>query len=207
MTHLFKEKSMPKKRLPAEERKKQILKCAVKVFARTNYQSTRVSDIAAEAGISEAMVYKHFPAKNAIYLEVLKHMSTRILTFWEEEIEKEPDAYQALRGMGITYFRRMSRHPDELKVQFKAIAEVSNPEIADRLQQDHQNYMNLIRKVIKKGVRDGSFRKNVDTVSLGFLFDGVGILMNMMNLLSFGDTFNEKTATKIIDHLLESIKA
>jgi hypothetical protein len=112
-----------------------------------------------------------------------------------------------LRNMGITYFRRMSRHPDELKVQFKAIAEVGNPEIADRLHQDHQNYMNLIRKVIKKGVRDGSFRKNVDTVSLGFLFDGVGILMNMMNLLSFGDTFNEKTATKIIDHLLESMKA
>jgi AcrR family transcriptional regulator len=166
-----------------------------------------VADIAAEAGISEAMVYKHFPSKNAIYLDVLTHMSTRILTFWKEEIDKEPDAYQALRNMGITYFRRMSRHPEELKVQFKAIAEAGNPEIADRLRQDHQNYMNLIRKVIKKGTREGSFRKNVDTVSLGFLFDGVGILMNMMNLLSFGDKFNEKTVTKIIDHLLESIKA
>jgi AcrR family transcriptional regulator len=206
MTHLFKEIGMPQKRLPAEERKKQILKCAVKVFARTNYQSTRVADIAAEAGISEAMIYKHFSSKNAIYLDVLKHMSTRILTFWKEEIEKEPDAYQALRNMGITYFRRMSRHPDELKVQFKAIAEVGNPEIADRLHQDHQNYMNLIRKVIKKGIREGSFRRNVDTVSLGFLFDGMGILMNMMHLLSFGDKFNEKTAAKIIDHLLESIK-
>ena len=73
---------MPQKRLPAEERKKQILKCAVKVFARANYQTTRVADIAAEAGISEAMVYKHFPSKNAIYLDVLKHMSTRILTFY-----------------------------------------------------------------------------------------------------------------------------
>ena len=77
-------------------------------------------------------------------LDVLKHMSTRILKFWKEEIEKEPDAYQALRNMGITYFRRMSRRPEELKVQFKAIAEVGNPEIADRLHQDHQNYMNLM---------------------------------------------------------------
>jgi hypothetical protein len=67
--------------------------------------------------------------------------------------------------------------------------------------------MNLIRKVIKKGIREGSFRKNVDTISFGFLFDGVGILMNMMNLLSFGDKFNEKTVTKIIDHLLESMKS
>ncbi len=207
MTHLLKVKMMPKKRLPAEERKKQILKCAVKVFAQTNYQSTRVADIAAEAGISEAAVYKHFPSKNEIYLDVLKHMSTRILTFWKEEIHKETDAYQALRNMGLTYFRRMSRHPDELKVQFQAIAEVGNPEIADRLHQDHQNYMNLIRKVIQRGIREGSFRKKVDTVSLGFLFDGVGILMNMMNLLSFGKKFNQKTITRIIDHLLESMKA
>jgi len=198
---------MPKKRLPAKERKKQILKCAVKVFAQTNYQSTRVADIAAEAGISEAAVYKHFPSKNDIYLDVLKHMSTRILTFWKEEIHKEPDAYQALRNMGITYFRRMSKHHDELKVQFQAIAEVANPEIADRLHQDHQNYMDLIGKVIKKGINKGSFRKDADPDILSWLFNGVGILMNMMNLLSFREKFNEKTVTKIIDHLLESIKA
>jgi len=198
---------MSTKRLPAIERKKQILKCAVKVFARNNYQSTRVADIAAEAGISEAAVFKHFLTKNTIYLEVLKHMSDRILTFWEEEIGKEPDAYQALRNMGLTYFRRMSQHPEELKVQFQAISEVDNPEIADRLRQDHQNYMNLIRKVIKKGMREGSFRKDADPDTLSWLFDGVGILMNMMNLLSFREKFNEKTVTKIIDHLLESIRA
>jgi len=198
---------MPKKRLPAEKRKKQILKCAVKVFARTNYQSTRVADIAAEAGISEAAVYKHFPSKNTIYLDALKHMSTRILTFWKEEMDKEPDAYQALRNMGLTYFRRMNKHPDELKVQFQAIAEVGNPEIADRLHQDHQNYMDLIGKVIKKGIREGSFRKDADPDILSWLFNGLGILMNMMNLLSFRENFNEKTVTEIIDHLLESIKA
>jgi len=198
---------MPQKRLPAEKRKEQILKCAVKVFARNNYQSARVADIASEAGISEAAVYKYFPSKNAIYLKVLKHMSSRILTFWQEEINKEPNAYRALRNMGLTYFRRMSKHPDELRVQFQAIAEVENPEILKRLHQDHQNYMDLINKVIQRGIQEGSFRKDVNSAVLGWLFDGVGILMNMMNLLSFKEEFNEKTVAKIIDHLLESIKA
>ena len=198
---------MPQKRLPADERKKQILKSAVKIFARTNYQTTRMSDIAAEANISEAMVYKHFKSKNDIYIEVLKHMSTRILTFWKEEIEKEPNPYTALRNMGITYFRRMSRHPDELNVQFKAIAEVKNPEIARRLHQDHHEYMKLIQTVIKKGKQQGVFKKDADAVIQGFIFDGVGILMNMMHLLSFKDQFTEKRVIKIIDHLLEAIKA
>jgi len=198
---------MPQKRLPAKERKIQILKCAVTVFARSNYQSARMADIAAEAGISEAAVYKYFPSKSAIYLNVLEHMSTRILTFWQEEIDKEPNAYAALRSMGLTYVRRMSRHPEEVKVQFKAIAETGNPEIANRLREDHENYMELIQKVIRKGILDGSLRQDADPDLLGFLFDGVGILMNMMKLLSFEDRFDEMTILKIMDHLLDSIKA
>lgn len=198
---------MTRKRLPAKKRKKQILKCAVIVFARSNYQSARMADIAAEAGISEAAVYKYFPSKSAIYLNVIEHMSTRTLTFWKEEIDKEPDAYQALRNMGLTYFRRMNRHPEEVKVYFKAIAEAGNPEIAARLHKDHDNYMRLIRKVIRKGIQDGSFKKDADPSTVGFLFDGVGILMNMMKLLSFEEKFNEKTILKIMDHLLDSIKA
>ena len=198
---------MTKKRLPAAERRKQILKCAVNVISQSNYQSTRVADIAAEAGISEAAVYKHFPSKNSIYIEILTHMSNRILAFWQEEIDKEPDPYKALRNMGLTYFRRMSSHPAELKVQFQAIAEVGNPEIAERLHQDHQNYMDLIKKVIRKGIREGTFKKTADADVLGWLFDGVGILMNVMNILSFEGEFDEKTVTKVIDFLLDSIKA
>ena len=62
-----------KKRLKAEDRRKQILKCAVKVFARSNYKTTRVADIAQEAGISEAAIYKYFAKKETIYLEILEH--------------------------------------------------------------------------------------------------------------------------------------
>ena len=74
------EELVDRQRLPAEERKKQILLCAVKVFARSNYRSARVGDIAAEAGISEAAIYRHFPSKKSIYLEILRHMSGRIVT-------------------------------------------------------------------------------------------------------------------------------
>jgi AcrR family transcriptional regulator len=130
----------PRKRLPAAERKKQILSSAVKVFARSNYRAARVADIAAEAGISEAAIYKYFPSKERIFLEILGHMSERILLLWQEELDQEQDALEAMRNMGLSFFRRMMSHPHELKVQFQAISEVDDNKIARQLRQDHENY-------------------------------------------------------------------
>lgn len=196
----------PKKRLPAEERKKQILLSAVKVFARSNYRAARVADIAAEAGISEAMIYKHFPSKKSIFLEILKHMSERIIIFWQGEVDKEEDALAALRNMGITYYRRMTKHPNELKVQFQGISETDDKEIARQLHQDHENYMRFIGHVLKKGIEQGTMRKDLDVNTLVWVFNGMGILLNMMKLLSFEKEFSEETVAKMMDIFLDYLK-
>lgn len=196
-----------RKRLPAEERKKQILRLAVKVFARSNYRAGRVADIATEAGVSEAAVYKYFPSKKRIFLEILRHMSDSILLLWQQEVDQEEDALKAMRNMGITYFERMMRHPDELKVQFQAISEVHDKQIASQLRQDHQKYMRFIEKVIRKGIRQGTVRKDLDVPTMAFLFDGVGILMNMMRLLSVDRSFGPKRVRDLIDHVIASLKA
>ena len=196
-----------KKRVPAEERKKQILKCAVKVFARSNYRSAKMSDIAAEAGISEAMVYKYFPSKKTIFLKILRHMSDRIITFWREESEKTTDALVVLKSMGLTYYKRMKNHPDELKVQFQAISEIDDKEIARQLRQDHSNYMKYINSVLEKGMEQGVIRKDLDAELTAFLFNGGGIVMNMMKLLSFDKVVNERYIERIIQLFVDSIRA
>jgi len=195
------------KRLPAPERRKQILRSAVRVFARSNYRAAKVADIAAEAGVSEALLYKLFASKQAIFLEILQHMSERIVAAWQEEVDREKDAVKALHKMGVTYYQRMKKHPEELRVQFQAISEIADKEIAERLRRDHESYMRFISKVIRKGQRQGSVRKGLDVEMLGFLFNGGGILMNMMRLLSFERRFNDALVLRLMDHLVDSIKA
>ena len=195
------------KRLPAEERKKQILKCAVKVLARSNYYNTKMSDIAKEAGISEALVYKHFPSKKAIFLSVLKHMSDRILFFWQDEIAPTESALERLRFMLLGYYQRMIKHPNELKVQFMAVAGIDDKDVLKRLRKDQQNYIQSIADVIEEGIRKGEVRKDVDVNALAFAYNGSGIMMNMMRLLGFKRKLNEETVVSMIDHFIASIKA
>jgi len=153
------------------------------------------------------MIYKHFPSKKSIFLEILKHMSERIIIFWQGEVDKEEDALEALRNMGITYYRRMIKHPNELKVQFQAISETDDKEIAEQLHQDHENYMRFIGSVLKKGVEQGTMRKDLDVDILVWIFNGMGILLNMMKLLSFEKEFSEETVAKMMDVIIGYLRA
>jgi len=133
-------------------------------------------------------------------------MSDRVIILWQQEVENEEDAVKAIERMAITYYRRMMKHPQELKVQFQAISEVDDRDIARQLRQDHRNYRRFIEEVIKKGIRQGSVRKDLDVPTTGFLLDGVGILMNMMKLLSFHRELTEKSLRKMMDMLIHSIR-
>lgn len=60
-----------RRRLPAEERRKQIILAAQEVFARTNLQGARTRDIAKAAEINQATLFEHFESKEALFQEAV----------------------------------------------------------------------------------------------------------------------------------------
>ena len=48
------------------EKRRQILEAAVRVFARDGYHTSRVADVAAEAGVAHGLVYHYFASKSAL---------------------------------------------------------------------------------------------------------------------------------------------
>jgi AcrR family transcriptional regulator len=61
---------MKKARMSAEDRKQAIVRAALPLFARQGYAETTTRDLAKAAGVSEPLLYKHFPGKEALYLEI-----------------------------------------------------------------------------------------------------------------------------------------
>jgi AcrR family transcriptional regulator len=69
-----KQKSAPpaaKSRMPGEDRRRQILDVAVEVFARNGFGGTKTKEIALAAGISEAILFRHFASKEDLYHAIL----------------------------------------------------------------------------------------------------------------------------------------
>lgn len=63
----------PSMKLPAADRKQAILTAAAPVFARLGRAGATTKEIAKAAGISEALLYRHFPGKEALYAELENH--------------------------------------------------------------------------------------------------------------------------------------
>ena len=70
--------SAPAGRLRRIERRDQILAAATRAFARGGFVVTGLDDIAAEAGISRVVLYRHFESKADLYRAVLERTRSRI---------------------------------------------------------------------------------------------------------------------------------
>lgn len=56
--------------MTAEERRDLIIQSVIPLFAREGFKGVTTKMLAKEAGVSEALLYQHFPSKEAIYAEV-----------------------------------------------------------------------------------------------------------------------------------------
>lgn len=72
------------RRLRRLDRRDQVLAAATRAFARNGFEATNLDDVAAEAGISKVLLYRHFDSKADLYRAVLdrslKHLEATVGT-------------------------------------------------------------------------------------------------------------------------------
>ena len=75
-----------KKRLSAEERRISIVESAMPVFVQKGFACTTTREIAEAAGVSEALLYKHFSSKDDIYREILDYCCSNYEEYMDEVV-------------------------------------------------------------------------------------------------------------------------
>jgi len=93
--------AMSKRRLSGEDRRASILEAAQTIFARDGFDRAKTQQIAKLARISEALVFRHFPTKSALYRAVLR----KLITDQDESIA----AYGSFDESGAGLIQMMER--------------------------------------------------------------------------------------------------
>jgi TetR/AcrR family transcriptional regulator len=76
-----------RKRLKAEERRSQLLGIAKKLFSECGFENTTTKAIAAAAGVTEAIIFRHFASKEELYASILDHKADEIdIKAWGAEL-------------------------------------------------------------------------------------------------------------------------
>jgi AcrR family transcriptional regulator len=73
-------------RMAGEERRLQLLAVAVSLFSERGFRGTTTKEIAQAAGVSEAMVFRHFATKEELYAAILDHKACSSCNFQPEDM-------------------------------------------------------------------------------------------------------------------------
>src|SRR5213076_2706747 len=95
--------SVTRPRMAAAERRRCVLDAAVRVFCRSSYRAATTAEIARECGVTEPVLYRHFPSKRDLYLACLDAAWAHVRKLWEEAFANEPDPRLRIAAMGRAY--------------------------------------------------------------------------------------------------------
>lgn len=70
-----------RRRLPPAQRRALIIEAAGRLFAERGFDATRLDEIAAAAGVTKPILYRHFTDKNALYVALLERHRADLGTF------------------------------------------------------------------------------------------------------------------------------
>jgi AcrR family transcriptional regulator len=73
-------------KLPREQRREQILAAATPILARAGHAGTSLDDIAAAAGISRMIIYRHFASKDDLYRAATRRAADRLAGAVRDEL-------------------------------------------------------------------------------------------------------------------------
>jgi AcrR family transcriptional regulator len=112
------------------DRRSKLLAAAERLMAERGYLAVRLEDIGAAAGVSGPAIYRHFPNKEALLVELLVGISTRLLSGAQAVVAQASGIELALDGLVDFHLDFALGEPDLIRIQDRDLAHL--PERAKR---------------------------------------------------------------------------
>jgi AcrR family transcriptional regulator len=121
-------------RMTAEERRADVLRAAVPVFAKGGFHGTSTDDVAKAAGISQPYLFRLFPTKKALFLELVEHGFGRVRQAFIEAVG-DLLGEQAMHAMGQRYGELLLDR-DQLMLQMHFYGACDDPDVATAVRRE-----------------------------------------------------------------------
>src|SRR3954447_24709446 len=124
----------PRKRLSAEDRRSAILDAALEVFSRRGYNGASIDEIAQAAGISKALIYKHFPSKKDLHVSLLERHTQQIFVALARTADTQEPGEVRVRSGVSAFCDWVETHPLAFRLLFRDTFEAEVADVLNRLQ-------------------------------------------------------------------------
>jgi AcrR family transcriptional regulator len=166
-----------RERLTAAERRAAVLDTACRVFYRSSYRGATTAEIARESGVSEPILYRHFPSKRDLYLAVLDEAWERVRERWDSVVTEEPDPSLWIATMGRAYLQSKDERSQLAALWIQALNEAGHdPKIRRYLRDQVREVHDYVAGVIRRAQGAGGLIADRDPGAEAWIFMSLGLL-------------------------------
>ena len=141
------------------EKRRVILRAAITVFARHGYHTSRVADVAREAGVAYGLVYHYFQSKEDLLETIFRRTWSRMLEAVQQVEQEEATAREQLASVARIVLGAWQADPDLVRVLVREIAR--SPQLGNEVDEVEHAFAALER-IVARGLQRGELRTDVD---------------------------------------------
>ena len=155
-----KSESIPRQSRGAGDKRERILSAAVRVFAKSGFYATRVSEIAEAAGVADGTIYLYFKNKDHVLVSIFEDRLDALISLLEREIADSEGVEEQIEKIVYLQLHLLESERDlaevitiNLRQSSRLLKEYAAPKF--------RRYLEIIAEVIATGQRQGLFRKEL----------------------------------------------
>ncbi len=183
-------------RLQPDQRRQQLLACAVLEFARVGIGSAVHADVARAAHVSVPTVFQYFPTREILTNSVIAEVERFLLEILEETISKEISSAETIREILLGFAEAVDTYPDYIKIwmNWSTLIESSTwsqyVEFQDRV-------LTKFESLIEQSKQTGVVHNEIDATMGAHLIMGSGHMIAQMKFRHRDDA--------MVEHFIQSL--
>jgi AcrR family transcriptional regulator len=189
------------------DRKSQIIDSAIGLMSDHGVSGATTARIAAEVGVSEPTLYRHFKNKQEILLAALDVIAVRLMFFAASAAGSADNVVDRVRLMSGAIYDFAIINPEETRVFWEALSVARDDEMRDSLRTKFMGILRLMEGVLFEGVSKGEIREDVDIPLTAWEIASLGSTLYLALSLGLEDVLTKEKAMQAINRLLDSIVA
>lgn len=194
-------------RMRAPERRRQLLEVAARVFAQRGYRGATTAELAAEAGVTEPILYRHFESKLDLFVTLIDEVGNEVIATWQRTLEPLDDPRDRLQTLLEGNPATHARGKGVYRVIFQAMTELNGEgEIADAIHSHLSGLHAFLRGEVLALQEAGVVRSDEPPSALAALLINVAIGYGMVSPIG-GNRAPFGGGRKKIQRLLEELIA
>jgi AcrR family transcriptional regulator len=172
----------PPGRLPTQARQAAIVAAALRLASATSPPLITTAEIAAQVGVSQGAVFKHFPSKDAIWVAAMGWVRTHLLSALQAAAGRAAAPLEALQAVFKAHLRFVVAHPGVPRVIFHELQNPQDTAVKREVRTLLQAYRRLLLQLLDDAAQRGELASDVDPEAAATLFVGMvqGLVMQSM---------------------------